>query len=64
MNVSMNTDLRELSWQDFICLKLYAEIAPRGAVENRALLLRKIELERQRRIEEELIPEHPGECPF
>lgn len=64
MNVSMNTDLQKLSWQDFICLKLYAETAPRGAVENRALLLRKIELERQHRIEEELIPEHPGECSF
>ena len=64
MNVSMNTDLQELSWQDFICLKLYVETAPRGAVENRALLLKKIELERQRRIEEGLIPELPGACPF
>ena len=64
MNVSMNTDLQELSWQDFICLKLYAETTPRGVLENRALLLKKIELERQRRIEEELIPELSGECPF
>ena len=64
MSVSMNTALQKLSWQDFICLKLYVEMAPRGAVKNRALLLKKIELERQRRIEEELIPEHPGECPF
>ena len=64
MNVRMNTDLQDLSWQDFICLKLYTETAPHGAVKNRTLLLKKIELERQRRIEEELIPEHPGECPF
>lgn len=49
MNVSMNTDIQELSWEDFICLKLYAETAPRGAVKNRALLLKEIEIERQRR---------------
>ena len=46
MNASTNIDLQELSWEDFICLKLYAETAPRGAVENRALLLKEIELER------------------
>ena len=57
-------DLKNMSWSDFVAYKLFVECAPH-LVKNRRQLLTKIELERQRRLEYDLIPKDlPDEPPF
>ena len=56
MQITIETDLTELSWTDFIAAKLFVECAPLRAIKNRRMLLTKFELEYRRREDESLIP--------